>query len=432
MKKTFELKRSVLFTVWILFSCLSYSQENFLPGFVINNSGDTLKGFIDYRNWAINPEVVDFKSMATSKPTTFTPTDIKEFSVKDEIYVSGIVRVENTPVEDDKLDYDSRLIITVDTIFLQTLLNGKKGLYYYKNNNGRENFYVNKDGLFELLVYKKYLIKQVTPISTFTKFSIFTRKDYMGQLNEYFNDCPAIRPKIESTPYAQKGLIKLFQDYYKCSSSESGFQRKAERVHLNIGALSGASLTKLKFNSDDADFDYLENTNYKLSTNFSGGLFFDLIMPRNQGRLSFNNELLFSMYKTSGQYEFIDYNNTNKKLTSEFGYSYVKINNLLRYRFLFGKLALFINGGISTGIRLSETQYVKKEFTTTYTGTTVYEGPPLLQTKSFEQGLLMGAGIESKKLSFEARLEKGDGMINVPSINAWATRYYFLIGYRFR
>jgi hypothetical protein len=426
MKKTLKLKKLVLFAVWILFSYLSYSQENFLPGFVINNSGDTLKGFIDYRNWAINPKVVDFKSPATSHPTTFIPTDIKEFSVKDEIYVSGIVEVENTSIEENRLEYDSKLKITVDTIFLQTLLRGKKGLYYYMNNNGRVNFYVNKDGRFELLVYKKYLIRQGT-----TSY-VFTKKDYIGQLNEYLKDCLTIRTKIENTSYAQKDLIKLFQDYYKCSSSETGFQRKAERVHLEIGALSGVSLTKLKFNSGDPEFDYLENTNYKLSTNFSGSLFFDIIMPRNQGKLSLNNELLFSVYKTTGQYEFTDYNNTYKKMTTEFGYSYLKINNLLRYRFLFSNLSLFINSGISTGIRLSETKYVKKEFTTTYSGTSVSEGSPLVQTKYYEQGFLVGAGIKSKKLSFEVRLEKGDGMINVSSINAWATRYYILIGYRFK
>jgi len=426
MKKILKLKKPVLFVVWVLFSYLSYSQENFFPGYVINNSGDTSKGFVDYKNWAINPKEVVFKSTATSSPTTFIPTDIIEFSVKDEIYVSGIVEVENTPVEDNKLDYDPKLKITVDTIFLQTLLKGKKGLYYYRNNNGRENFYVNKDSGFELLISKKYLIRQGT-----TSF-IFTRKDYIGQLNLYFNDCSTIQTKIENTSYDQRDLIKLFQDYHKCSSSEIGFQRKAERVHLEIGALAGASLTKLKFNSGDADYDYLENTNYKLSTNFSGGLSFDIIMPRNHGKLSLDNELTFSMYKTTGQYEFLDYNDTYKKLTTEFGYSYLKINNLLRYRFLFGNISPFINGGISTGIRLSETKYVKKEFTTTYSGTSVYEGSPLVQTKYYEQGFLVGAGIKSKNLSFEARLEKGDGMINVPSINAWATRYYFLIGYRFK
>ncbi|MGB8490043.1 MAG: hypothetical protein WCE64_03215 [Bacteroidales bacterium] len=201
MEKTSKLKRPVLLVVWILYSCFSYSQENFLPGFLIDNNGDTLKGFVDYRNWAINPRKVDFKSTATSSPTTYIPTDLKEFSVKDENYVSGIVKVENSPVEETRLDYDSKTNITLDTIFLQTLYKGKKGLYYYMNNNGRVNFYVNRVDGFDLLVYKKYFIRQGT--TTY----IQSRSDYIGQLKLFFNDCPAIRTKIDNTSYDQRDLI---------------------------------------------------------------------------------------------------------------------------------------------------------------------------------------------------------------------------------
>jgi len=46
--------------------------------------------------------------------------------------------------------------------------------------------------------------------------------------------------------------------------------------------------------------------------------------------------------------------------------------------------------------------------------------------------LLAGAGIRVKKFSFEARMEIGEGMVSFPSISSRATRYYFLLGYRFR
>jgi|WetSurMetagenome_2_1015567.scaffolds.fasta_scaffold60127_2 hypothetical protein len=75
--------------------------------------------------------------------------------------------------------------------------------------------------------------------------------------------------------------------------------------------------------------------------------------------------------------------------------------------------------------------YLKKEITTSYSGTDVYEGSPLVQTKDYEQGFILGIGIKSKKLSFETRIERGDGMINVPSISASVTRCYFLLGYNF-
>ena len=424
--KIYKLKRLGLLFVGVLFSYLSYSQENYLPGFVIKNNGDTLKGFIDYRNWGINPRKIDFKSTNNSGSISFKPTDIKEFSVKDEIYVSGIIDVENTTVVDRDLEHDSQIRITIDTTFLQTLIKGGKGLYYYRNSNGRESFYVNKEGGFELLVYKKYLQRQGT-----TDY-IIENKAYMGQLNLFLIDCATIRSKIENASYSQSDLIKLFQNYYKCSSSKIGFQRKAEKVHFEIGALAGVSLTNLKFNSSGSAYDYLEGTNYELSTNPLPGLFFDLIMPRNLGKLSLDNELMFSMYKTNGQYEYTDFNNDYFKMTTQFGYAYLKINTLIRYKFPIGTIIIFCNGGISNGILVNEKMYLKKEITKVYSGTTIYEGSPLVQTKHYEQGFIFGTGIKYKKLSFEARLEKGDGMINVPSINAWVTRYCFLLGYRFK
>ncbi|NJK97917.1 MAG: hypothetical protein HC905_26095 [Bacteroidales bacterium] len=55
-----KVKFIVLFIGLILFN-LAYSQENYIPGYVIEN-GDTLKGFIDYRNWEKNPNQIAFKT----------------------------------------------------------------------------------------------------------------------------------------------------------------------------------------------------------------------------------------------------------------------------------------------------------------------------------------------------------------------------------
>lgn len=426
MMKKLIVSRTALFVAGMMFSCLSYSQKNFSQGLVVNNNGDTLRGYVDYRNWAINPKAVDFKATAASSTRTFLSTDIIEFRVDDEIYVSAIVQAENTPVEDSRLEYDSRLRITVDTVFLQTLVEGKKGLYLYRNKEGRENFYIKKDGAFELLIYKKYFVKQGTTTS------IRTISNYVGQLNLFFYDCPAILRKVNSASYDQGTLIKLFREYYKCFSIETTFQREAERIHLEIGALAGASSSKLKFNSALTSLDHLENSDYKWSTDFSGGLFFDLTMPRRMRRLSLNNELLVTMYETNGYNEQTNFNNDNIKITTEFTYSYLKLNNMLRYRFLLGNVVLFINGGVSNGLLLSQEQHLKKEVTTTYSGTTVYEGSPLPQTKKTDFGFVAGAGVRLKKLSFETRYEKSNGMINVETLSASVTRYYFLLGYRFR
>lgn len=425
MIRTFSLKAVLLFAGFI-FLTTAYGQENYLPGTVIKTNGDTLKGFIDYRNWGVNPSDFDFRTSVGVHPVRLTVSEVDEFSVKDEVYVGAVVEVETSVIEESRLDYEPAPKIDIDTIFLQTIYKGDKALYYYMNDRGKENFYIKKDGRFELLVYKKYLSRQGT-----TSY-VRERKDFVGQMNIYLSDCPGMRGKIENSTYTKNNLLRLFQEYASCTSSEESFHKKGEGVRFEIGPVAGVSLTRLKFDSTNEAFDFLENTEFRPSTAFTGGIFFDLVFPRNQGRFSVDNELLFSMFKTDGSYEYIDFNNTEKKFNTEFDYKYLKIINMLRYKIPVGKNYIFINGGISNGFRLKEYQYVKKENTTSYSGTTVFEDEPLRNTSKFEQGLLAGAGIRVKKFSFEARMEIGEGMVSFPSISSRATRYYFLLGYRFR
>jgi len=192
----------------ILLFQLSFSQQNYLSGYVVKNNGDTLSGFIDYRNWDINPDKVDYKSKLEEKPIQFKPTEILEFGVKNEIYVSGTVDIEISPIDIGMLEEDPQIHIQVNTVFLQTLVKGEKSLFYYKNQDRREYFYIKYNATLELLIYKRY-IKQREGMRV-----IEENNKYLGQLALYLNDCSSIQAKFENTPYRQKNLINLFHYYF--------------------------------------------------------------------------------------------------------------------------------------------------------------------------------------------------------------------------
>lgn len=418
MNKIDRLKRIGLLAIVILSFQLTFSQENYIPGYVIKNNSDTLFGFVDYRNWKNNPDLIKFKTNIEKDPISFMPTDIAEFKVKDEIYVSGFINTEVTPIQTDKLKVDPKIKIKVDTTFLQTLFRGKKSLYYYKNSDGKENFYIKQNDGFDLLIYKKYLKKQDG------KDVVTENKKYLGQLTLYLNDCPTINSKLENTSYKQKSLLKLFQYYYECSSSDIYFQKEIESIHAEFGVLAGVTITSLEFGSDA--FPYLVNAEYNSSNSFSAGLFLNLILPRNQRKWSINNEILYSTYKVMGSYEENEFGNQNSLITTEIGYSYLKINNLVRFKYPVDNLFLFLNGGISNGFSISETNYKKEEsrFRTK-------ESVALNDTRKYEQGLILGSGVMYKRFSFEIRYEMGNGMSKYSGLNSSTKRYHFLLGYRF-
>jgi hypothetical protein len=422
MNKIVRFKKNVLLFIGFLSFQLVLSQENYIPGYVIKNNTDTLFGFVDYRDWEYNPNMIMFKTSIEKNPISFIPSDIIEFKAGDEIYTSGIINTEVSPIKTDKLNDDAQLKLKVDTAFLLTFFRGSKSLYYYKNSSGREYFYINQDKEFDLLVYKRYLKQRDS------KRVVMENKRYLGQLTLYLNDCETINSKLQYTTYNRNSLVELFQYYYKCSSSDISFQKEKEKIQLEVGIMAGISLTSLEFRSEA--FVYLVEAGYEPSINITSGMFFDIIMPKTQGKWSINNEILFSTYKVMGSYE--DYENENHySITkTEIGYSYLKINNLVRFKYPIGHLFLFLNGGISHGTSISETNYKKKE-SKFYSTDSVIEELALDDTRKHERGFILGTGVKYGKFSLEIRYEKGNGISEYSALNSLTKRYYFLLGYRF-
>lgn len=401
----------------------SFCQENYIPGYVISK-GDTLRGYVDYRNWAGNPDKIAFKENLSDKASIYTPLDIKGFGVLDEIYESAIIQTEVSPKNidniTDEIYYNADLVLESDTTFLQTIIQGKKSLYYYMNRIGKDQFYIRQDSSYQFLIYKEYLITSEGHHGT------AERKQYLNQLTSYLMACPGIQSKIRSTTYSRKSMENLFRYYYAGTRSTLQFQKKTEKVLVEYGVFAGLSLTSVKFNL----FPYLEFADFNTSKNFSGGLFLELFPPRNQRRWSLCNELIYSSYEANGIY---------KDYTSEYrynlyyttiGFSYLKMNNMVRYKYPIGDFFVYLNAGISNGFAISETNNLRKE-NYLYSSQNVQEIKALESTRKYEQGYIIGLGARHKKCSFELRYERGNGMSDASRLQSAISRYFFLLGYQF-
>lgn len=417
MKKRTIRRLALVFSGILLFQ-LVHSQEKFLPGYVINLKGDTLHGFIDYRNWKINPDKVDFKNETGNKQITYQPSDILEFKVKDEIYVSATVNIETSPRENVNLNYDNKMNLQVETTFLQTIYNGSKSLYHFFKYD-KDYFYIKKDTTFELLLYKRYLYKKDD------NSIINENKAYLGQLEIYLKDCPGITTRLKNTAYRESDLNNLFKFYYEGTLSAIDFKKDVEKVKVETGLLAGVSLTSLKFSGST----FIIATDFNSSLNFSAGAYFEIILPRNQKKWSVNNELLLSAYDSKGTYEDGPVDNYTR-VTYELGYTYLKLNNLVRYKYPIGHSFLFLNGGISNGIYLKETNY-KNTYTRFYTQESTKEEIAINDPKRYELGLIIGGGLKAGRFSMEARYEIGNGMSRVLAAMERTHRIFLLLGFRF-
>ncbi|MBU1008953.1 MAG: PorT family protein [Bacteroidetes bacterium] len=414
-------------TCWlmILFMMIGFSvnaQENYEPGYVISQSGDTLFGYIDYRNWEASPEKIGFVLMPGGDKNYYSPVNIRQFGVHNEIYISAEVEIEISRDITADLEEFAPVKLRTERGFLQALVLGPKSLFFYKNLADKAQYYIWQNGAYELLVYKRYLLRQDESTS------IQVNRKYIAQLALYFQDCPGMKTLPDDLAYNEKNLTQVFTDYYACVDQQAGYEKKADKLGVEFGLVAGVSFTNLKFKGDP---DYLPGTDYTQSVNFVAGISLNLVLPRNQQRWSVFNDLSYVAFEVSGQV--VEYTNPQRYITTAttIGYNSLKLTDLLRYTFPVGKASIFVNAGFSNSIAIQATN--EKTTVSMFYGTeTIDHGKAVEKSRKHEQSLVFGLGSRYKNWSVEYRLERGNGMSSSVGLSSATTRNVLVAGFRFR
>ena len=417
-----NLKKSILVIATLVFVQLAFGQKNFQPGYIVTLEGDTVKGQIDYRNWAKTPEKVKFQNQAGGEAVTYRPDNIQSFSVEGEYYVSATVKTEVSSTKINNLDTHAELIFEAGTVFLQAIIIGEKSLYQYKDKVGRENFYIFQDGEFTLLEYKKYLKRKEG------KALIREVKRYSGQLMIYLSDCSDIVSIMSRVEYRTPSLKKLFGKYYDCIEGKPDFEQVLEKVSLNFGIMAGSTISTLKVDVERRPS--YSDADYTASFNPTGGVMLEIYMPKMLRRWSLNNEVLCTFYDIQGHYD--DYLEENEVgiFDTHFRYSYVRINTLVRYARPVKSAHFYLNAGVTNGFIITGSNrfYQLREVGGK---DLIGEGLAIPWPRNYEQGYIVGIGGVYKKFFLDIRMEKANGISQIVQVGTYITRYFMMLGYRF-
>jgi len=140
----------------------SSAQGNYKQGFVVNTKGDTIKGFIDLKEWGSNPTSINFKaSIDKSDKQVFTLNDIVCFEVpKSAAYkrFKTSISLDETSIQKvgDHRDTSSK----IDVVFLKVQQRGKNVTLYSYTDDIKTRFYIydsKTDNVAEL-VYRIYFV----------------------------------------------------------------------------------------------------------------------------------------------------------------------------------------------------------------------------------------------------------------------------------
>jgi len=238
------MKYLYLFT-FLLFASLSLSaQSNYKPGYVVDLKNDTLKGFIGYKEWGINPKAFTFKSNLNQSPT-------QKFSL-DSVNAFGVIGIEdfrkfvfsksNSVTDINKLEVGIDTSRTLDTAFLKVIVRGKNVSLYSFTDNIKTRFYTTTDKDHEPQELDYYVFHQI--YNNANTLTVYTFRDQIKNIaSNYDTNNTKLANKIKYAYYREsdlRAIIELINGENPQSVRQSGVS------DIRYFAGAGARFNKLE------------------------------------------------------------------------------------------------------------------------------------------------------------------------------------------
>lgn len=201
------------------------AQKNFQAGYVVTLKGDTIKGFIDYKEWNFTPTRILFKSSDNnSDQKEYSASDISFFQIiGKEAYRRSIVKISLHPAKLSNIGGRDTSWKT-DTVFLKVLYAGKVGLLSYEDNI-KERFYILEQGMEqpEELLIREYIREGSMSLVSENIYKA-RLKATMYAMNRYSDD---LSKRIEGAAYEIRELKKIVQLLNRGDGKELALEEKS-------------------------------------------------------------------------------------------------------------------------------------------------------------------------------------------------------------
>lgn len=207
------MKYFYLFSIlFILFATGSIAQSNYKPGFVITTKGETLNGYINYKEWNYNPGNVSFKKTLNDKAQSFGPLDISYFEIAGfEAYKAAHVSVSmgKTDMQTMKDEIDTASVIK--DVFLKRIKQGGNVSLFSYADQVKTRYYINDNKSTESsreLIYQAYFdAKTLT-----TKSKNLYNLQLITLAKKYRPENFEVQDRIVQTKYKEKDLLRVIAE----------------------------------------------------------------------------------------------------------------------------------------------------------------------------------------------------------------------------
>lgn len=414
--------KNFLILLMLLFTINGFSQNGYVNGYVVKNSGDTLRGQIYFPGWDITPGKIQFRQ-ANAAEEQFSASQLKMFSISGiDNYISGFVTLDASPVNDGSLLTVDSSILHTDSIFLRVVVNGSASLYYYRSGDQKQHFLIGKNNAINELIYHRYNVMQ--------NGLQYVREDrkFIGQLTYYLSDCPEMKNSFDNLKYSESSLQPLFVTYANCKGSNNTFIAKQNSISARVGVLAGASFSSVTFKGDG--FEDIQDASFKTAIGPVFGVKLDFyLIPKNKNYSLYDDlefqPVSFTGHSSSSVGNVIFFDNTFR-----IDADYLFLNTMFRYYFSQSDWKPFINAGIVNAFLVkTNTDSVTTVETAPSVTTTVTD--QLFTMHVRESGFEFGAGVMWKKFNIDLRDIYWSGFVHTSGVSGNISTLQILLGYQF-
>jgi hypothetical protein len=336
------MKRLLNFTLITILTVLNcYAQNDWKPGYIIENSGDTIYGFIDNRDSRSNSKRCYFLKEDLGEKKILEPKDISGFR-----FINGKFFVSKTIPSGD----------STQRMFLEFIIHGKADIFHYKDDE--DYFFIEKDG--QMYRLKNTSETQKKDATTFEAEKIIEheKKEYIGVLNFLMYDAK-MQSEINNCTLATKSLLKVAKKYHErvCSGEQCIVYEKKSNMHVKWGLHFGEAINNFNFGDRFV-------TNYNITSFLGCRLKFENVLDWAEN-VSFSTDITFHKFSKYELHQInysaiVKYNNLvytlypGSKLNVDLKVIAIKVPITVNYLFSRGNVRPYVNLGISNTFILSQ------------------------------------------------------------------------------
>jgi len=364
-----------------------HAQSNYKTGYVIDSKNDTLKGFVDYREWVRNPREITFKQTQAARPQKFTVANANGFAITNaEYYDKFTVNISTSTIELAQLSHALDTAYTIDTVFLKNLVNGKNVSLYVWTDNVKSSYY-----LFNKRTHTIEYLRQYQYFND-ERQSVASVNGYINQLlrlaYQYLPGDTKILTRIQKANYAESDLTSV-------AIALNGGKTTQQIVTTSSGvrffAGAGVRYSKLQFNSSNGAGPFSNGVHDNVfSPVIAAGM--DILVNKYTEKLLFRLELTGAINHYLLSEALTGLNSTVNTLDVKI-YHFAVIPQVMYSFYSTDKLKAFIDLGLAMNIY----KYNDYNYSTTYNFGSVVNQSNYPSFQSFEFAVPVKAGVQINK-----------------------------------